>query len=118
MEGAITVLFGLLTILFLPHTPMKARCLTEEEKVAATTRMKLDAHGASKASNVEGEKFSWLWARMAVLNINTVLRSLNFFAIITPIYSFSLLLPTIISELGYTSVTAQLFTVPPVSREH
>lgn len=29
------------------------------------------------------------------------------------IYSFSLFLPTIIAGLGYTRVTAQLFTVPP-----
>lgn len=29
------------------------------------------------------------------------------------IYSFSLFLPTIISNLGYSSVKAQLFTVPP-----
>lgn len=29
------------------------------------------------------------------------------------IYSFSLFLPTIIKSLGYSSVTAQLFTVPP-----
>ena len=66
---------------------------------------------------------------MAVFNINTFLTSLNFFLIITPyvsvvilsptsltfhsIYSFSLFLPTIISGLGYTRVTAQLFTVPP-----
>lgn len=68
---------------------------------------------------------------MATVNINTVLQSLNFFAIITPyagafhrrfkilvtdlssIYSFSLFLPSIISSLGYDSVKAQLFTVPP-----
>lgn len=67
---------------------------------------------------------------MATFNINTVLLSLNFFAIITPyvetvevdramstdrgsIYSFSLFLPSIISGLGYNSVKAQLFTVPP-----
>lgn len=115
VEGAITVLFGLFTILFLPHTPSQAKCLNEEEKGAAVARMKLDAHGASNASNVESEKFSWVWARMAILNWNTLLLSLNFFAIITPIYSFSLFLPSIISELGYSSVTAQLFTVPPVS---
>jgi len=113
VEGAITVCFGILTIFFLPHTPMQAKCLTEEEKVAAVARMKLDAHGASNKSTVESERFNWQWARMAVLNWNTLLLSLNFFAIITPIYSFSLFLPTIISELGYSSVTAQLFTVPP-----
>ena len=67
VEGVISVLFGLLTIFFLPHTPMQAKWLTEEEKAAAVARMKRDAHGASKASSVEAEKFSWTWARMAVL---------------------------------------------------
>ena len=166
VEGAISVLCGILTIFFLPHTPMQAKCLTEEERIAAVARMKLDAHGASNKSNVESEHFAWPWVRIAVLNWNTVLLSLNFFAIITPIYSFSLFLPyepflsclvlfyhlvglmrhvfgvgegweacsapassnnkhlkremltvklyrTIISSLGYSSVKAQLFTVPP-----
>ena len=35
-----------------------------------------------------------------------------FLAITTPIYSFSLVLPTGIFSLGYSSVIAQLFTVP------
>ena len=115
VEGAITIAYGFLTIFFMPHTPSQTKCLTEDEKAAAVARMRLDAHGASSASDVESERFSWLWVRMAVLNWNTLLLSLNFFAIITPIYSFSLFLPSIISELGYSSVKAQLFTVPPVS---
>ena len=113
MEGAITVLYGIITIFSLPNTPMQAKCLTEEERVEAVARMKLDAHGASNKSSVESEQFSWAWVRKAVLNWNTLLLSLNFFAIITPIYSFSLFLPTIIANLGYSSVIAQLFTVPP-----
>jgi len=75
--------------------------------------MRLDAHGASAATDVEHESFSWRWVKMALINWNTVLLSLNFFAIITPIYSYSLFLPTIIKSLGYTSVHAQLLTVPP-----
>lgn len=47
------------------------------------------------------------------MNVNTILMSLNFFLILVPIYSYSLFLPTIIKGLGYTNVTAQLFTVPP-----
>ena len=39
--------------------------------------------------------------------------SFNFFLILIPIYSYSLFLPTIIEALGYSDVTAQLFTVPP-----
>lgn len=71
VEGAITILFGILTIFFLPHTPMQAKYLTDDERYAAVSRMKLDAHGASNKSNVESESFKWQWARMAVLNWNT-----------------------------------------------
>ncbi|THV91100.1 MFS general substrate transporter [Aureobasidium pullulans] len=75
--------------------------------------MHLDSHGADTADEVKNEKFSWHWVRMAFLNWNTILLSLNFFAIITPIYSYSLFLPTIIKSLGYKAVHAQLLTVPP-----
>lgn len=75
--------------------------------------MRLDAHGSNATETVDQEKFSWFWVRRALLNVNTIMLSLNFFAIITPIYSYSLFLPTIIRSLGYTAVKAQLFTVPP-----
>ncbi|KAI4720709.1 MFS general substrate transporter [Aureobasidium sp. EXF-10727] len=114
VEGAITVLFGILTIFFLPHTPAESKFLTEEEKEGAALRMHLDSHGSDAADNVKNETFiGWHWVRMAFLNWNTVLLSLNFFAIITPIYSYSLFLPTIIKSLGYKAVHAQLLTVPP-----
>ncbi len=113
VEGAITILFGILTMFFLPHTPSQSKFLTEEERSGAIRRMTLDAHGASAASDVAREEFSWRWVRMALLNWNTILLSITFFLLITPIYSYSLFLPTIISTLGYTRVTAQLFTVPP-----
>ena len=113
VEGIITVLIGILTIFFLPHTPAKSRFLSKIEREAAVLRMKHDAHGSNQSSEVDTEHFSWQWVRMAVFNINTWLLSFNFFAIITPIYSFSLFLPTITSSLGYTRITAQLFTVPP-----
>lgn len=113
VEGAITVLFGILTMFFLPHVPAEAKFLTEEERGAAVARMRMDAHGATNTGDVEGEKFNWVWVKRAILNWQTLILSLNFFAIITPIYSFSLFLPTIIKTLGYTSVKAQLLTVPP-----
>lgn len=94
-------------------SPAESKFLTEEEKQGAAIRMSLDSHGSSAADEIGHETFSWHWVRMAFLNWNTLLLSLNFFAIITPIYSYSLFLPTIIKGLGYTSVKAQLFTVPP-----
>ena len=51
--------------------------------------------------------------RFAIFNVNTLLMSWNFFLVLVPIYSYSLFLPSIIEGLGYTNITAQLFTVPP-----
>ncbi|KAF7897575.1 hypothetical protein EAF00_005803 [Botryotinia globosa] len=113
VEGGITLLFGIVSIFFLPHTPSHAKFLTEEQRYLAIHRMKLDYRGASPVANIDNEKFDWHWVKLAVFNWNTWLLSLNFFAVITPIYSFSLFLPTIITALGYTRVNANLLTVPP-----
>jgi MFS family permease len=63
VEGAITVLFGMVTIFFLPHTPGSASFLTPEERIGALHRMKLDSHGATATSDVAQEQFSWKWVR-------------------------------------------------------
>ena len=108
-----TIIFGILTFLILPDTPAACRFLTYEEKLVATRRMQKDSQGATVKDDVADETFSWHWVRMALFNPNTVLLSISNFLIITPIYSFSLFLPTIIRALGYQAIKAQLFTVPP-----
>ncbi|KAF9734008.1 hypothetical protein PMIN01_08351 [Paraphaeosphaeria minitans] len=113
VEGAITVVFGIALLFFLPHTPSDIEFFSPDEKRACIARMRLDAHGATAASTVDEERFDWYWVLRALLNVNTIVLSIVFFAIITPIYSFSLFLPTIIRSMGYSRVTAQLFTVPP-----
>lgn len=113
VEGAITVIVAMVAFFFLPHTPAQARFLTPEEQRQAAHLLKVDLHGATTAEHVEEEHFSWAYVRHALLNVNTIAMSLNFFLILVPIYSFSLFLPSIISGLGYKKVHAQLLTVPP-----
>lgn len=112
IEGGITILVASTAAFFLPHTPGKARFLSPSEREIAEQRLRLDAHGAATKS-IAAEEFSWVAARRALLNINTILMSIIFFLILVPIYSYSLFLPTIISGMGYKNITAQLFTVPP-----
>ena len=97
---------------FLPHTPNDASFLSQEEKEFASARLRADAHGAA-STDAKYEKFSWQAVSRALLNVNTILLSFSFFLIITPIYSFSLFLPTILDTLGYEDVITQLLTVPP-----
>lgn len=131
MEGAITILVAMVAFFFLPDTPGAARFLSEEEQTVAVNALHRDLHGATMAKRVEDEHFNWqevhfigsdvqakfktndMQVRFALLNVNTIVMSINFFLILVPIYSYSLFLPTIISGLGYERVTAQLFTVPP-----
>lgn len=113
VEGAITILVAMTAFFFLPHTPAQARFLTPQEQHQAVHALHLDLHGATMAAQVEEERFSWYAVRKALLNVNTIAMSLNFFLILVPIYSFSLFLPSIIKGLGYKAVHAQLLTVPP-----
>ncbi|KAF2854725.1 MFS transporter-like protein [Plenodomus tracheiphilus IPT5] len=112
VEGAVTVVFGIVCFFFLPDTPASAGFLTDEEKEWALRRMRLDAHGSTTV-DVNDEKASWYWVKMALKAPQTYLCSFIWFFLLIPLYSFSLFLPSIISGMGYASTTAQLFTVPP-----
>ncbi|KAM7188819.1 putative transporter [Naviculisporaceae sp. PSN 640] len=112
IEGAITVIFGITCFFFMPDTPAMAKFLTDEEKTWALRRMRLDASG-STSMDVDEEKFDWRWARMALQAPQMWFCAAIWFFLLVPLYSFSLFLPSIISGMGYTSTTAQLFTVAP-----
>ena len=86
MEGAITVLFGLTAICFMPHTPAQAKFLNDAERMLALHRMKSDAHGATTEEDVRQEHFNWHWVRMALLNPNTWFCSLAWFFLLIPLY--------------------------------
>jgi hypothetical protein len=43
--GAVTVVFGLCTLFFLPDTPMKARWLSDAEKVALLNHVSINRTG-------------------------------------------------------------------------
>ncbi|KAK5163602.1 uncharacterized protein LTR77_010551 [Saxophila tyrrhenica] len=113
IEGAITIVVAAVAFFFLPNTPGSASFLSEDERLIAVHRLHADLQGGTSREKVEEEKFSWAAVRFALLNVNTLLMSFNFFLILIPIYSYSLFLPSIIEGMGYSNVTAQLFTVPP-----
>ncbi|KAK3049553.1 hypothetical protein LTR09_009221 [Extremus antarcticus] len=113
IEGTITIIVAAVAFFFLPNTPGSASFLTEDERWIAAHRLHLDMQGATSSEKVEEEEFSWSAVRFALLNVNTILMSSNFFLILIPIYSYSLFLPSIIEGLGYSDISAQLFTVPP-----
>lgn len=86
VEGIMTTIFGIICFFFMPHTPADAKFLTEEERIAAMSRLKQDAHGATDIEDVNEEKFDWYWVRMALKAPQTWLSSLIWFFVLIPLY--------------------------------
>ncbi|KAJ3094437.1 hypothetical protein HDU96_001685 [Phlyctochytrium bullatum] len=108
IEGAPTILLGVLTWFFLPDEPGKATFLSERERHIAASRLKLsvatrEEKHFSSAAIVEVIKNPIVWV-FAVSN----------FLAITPGYAYSFFIPTILAGgLGKTGVDINLFSAPP-----
>jgi cyanate permease len=83
-----------------------AKFLTPADRSEVQRRLEADRNGLDDSFQT---KYIWnaikdwkIWVHMFIT-----------FGIYSPLYSFSLFLPTIISNLGYKNETAQLMTVPP-----
>ena len=114
--GIATVLVGVLAIIFLPSTVDKAPFLNDDERKLAIARLLGDRPLATDDNGetiILAESFSWYRVREAVFSIKTWLSALAYFAILSALYSFGLFVPSIIKGLGYSSIDAQLYSVPP-----
>ena len=85
VEGAATVVFGVVCFFFMPDTPAAAHFLTDEEKEWALRRMRIDAGGSTDV-DVDDEKFSWYWVKMALLAPQTYLSAFIWFFLLVPLY--------------------------------
>jgi hypothetical protein len=81
--------------------------LNEREREIVIQRLKEDA-GPSTETH-----FSWKQFRAAFTDWRVYMHSLIYICGSTPLYSLSLFLPSIISEMGFTNLTAQAMSAPP-----
>ncbi|KAH8121034.1 MFS general substrate transporter [Trichoderma asperelloides] len=95
-EGIVTVIMATIAYWFIENYPDTAKFLTKAERELIKTRLAADSDAMIK------EEFTW-----------AALYSLGFHTMSLPLYTLSLFLPTIISNLGYTAAKAQLLTIPP-----
>ncbi|WRT67578.1 uncharacterized protein IL334_004550 [Kwoniella shivajii] len=117
IEGLITVFFGLLSFFLLPPFPhnyevatgTKKSWLTPDEALYAKLRTKY-ANGPHPPTYV----FQWSDVINALKDRKTYLMMMMFWwGGSIPTYSLSYTLPTMVKNLGYTAIKAQLMTVPP-----
>jgi len=115
IEGGATILLGIVCWFYLPDCPAKAWFLTPEERELATQRLQhseeMDDQGIVP-DHIETKSPVWSTLLSVLkdwkLYLHCLIGLCGF-----PMYCLSLFLPSIIKELGYTSLTAQAMSAPP-----
>ncbi|KAL4865523.1 hypothetical protein BDV12DRAFT_211025 [Aspergillus spectabilis] len=107
IEGLPSVVCAFIVLFFLPDYPEKSRFLNEEERQLAMARMEFNGSKGT-AGNM-----SWAQARETLYDLRLYAHYIVYFSKSCPFSSLSLFTPSIVSGLGYSSVQAQLMTVPP-----
>ncbi|KIW71098.1 hypothetical protein PV04_03303 [Phialophora macrospora] len=106
LEGIVTFVVAVLAFWVMNDYPSTAKFLTPDERHEVSRRLEQDR---SSLADEYDMKYFWdavrdwkIWVHMFIT-----------IGVYTPLYSFSLFLPTIVRTLDYTNETAQLMTVPP-----
>jgi MFS family permease len=106
IEGIITVVLCPFIYWVFPEDPRTAWFLNEEERKVMRLRYEMNTN-----LSIEDE-FSWAKVGSAMMDPKTYVHAIMEFSICISLFSFTTFLPAIIRGLGYSSVHAQLLTVP------
>ncbi|KAJ9256135.1 hypothetical protein DTO207G8_2705 [Paecilomyces variotii] len=107
IEGAPSCASAFLIWFFLPDYPETARWLTAEERELAMIRLK------DEGSKGNAKAMSWEDAKAVLADWRLYAHYAVYFGISAPFSSLSLFTPSLTAGLGYSSLQAQLMTVPP-----
>ncbi|ORY81511.1 putative MFS transporter [Protomyces lactucae-debilis] len=108
LEGIATVFAGAASWWLIQDFPDTAKFLTERERAQVIWRLQRD-----QQKSAAGEGFSVRSVLRAFFDVKVLLACVIYIGCLGPLYAFSLFLPTIISTLGYSGTTAQLYSVAP-----
>ncbi|KAK3323346.1 major facilitator superfamily domain-containing protein [Cercophora scortea] len=112
LEGILTVVIAFASFWMVHDFPDDAKFLSNRERARVIRRLKED-----KQSSAEHEEFKMTYVWAALKDWKTYVGMLMYMGPLMPLYSISLFLPTIISNLSFTDKTQiirnQLLSVPP-----
>jgi hypothetical protein len=108
LEGICTALVGAVSFWIIVDFPDDANFLNPLEKYVALSRLKTDGQASWRA-----EEFRWEMVKATFVDWKTYTSMLLITGTTGPQYAFALFVPSIIKELGFSSIKAQLLSVPP-----
>jgi MFS family permease len=107
LEGIATVVAGLFCWWMVFDWPDTARFLTPDERIRVQRRLIMDRQGRT------AEDFDKRHIYAALKDWKTYGYMVIYMGCLTPLYAFSLFLPTILRGMGHSGTRAQLLSVPP-----
>ena len=107
LEGLATVLLGVISFWMVHDFPDEASFLSVDDRRRVIRRLKED-----NQSSAEHEEFKMAYVWATLRDWKTYTGMIIYMGCDGALYAFSLFIPTIIKGLGYSSVRAQLLTVP------
>jgi len=108
LEGLATIIVGVVSYWMVHDFPDEAKFLNPQDRARVIRRLKED-----NQSSAEHEEFkmSYFWA--SVKDWKTYAFAIIYMGCDGALYAFSLFLPSIIAQLGFTATKANLLSVPP-----
>ncbi|KAI1414638.1 high-affinity nicotinic acid transporter [Hypoxylon sp. FL1857] len=106
IEGLASIVVSVLAYWAVHGYPASARFLTPTERHQVQRRLSVDLGPLSEAFDIK-------YVYQALADWKIYVHMLICMAGFCPVYSFSLFLPTIVKNMGYSSNNAQLMSVPP-----
>jgi len=108
LEGLATIIVGIVSYWMVFDFPDSATFLSDIERQRVIRRLAVD-----QQASAHHEKFSMQYFWEGVKDWKTYCFAIIYMGTDGSLYAFSLFLPTIIKQLGYTSTRANLLSVPP-----
>ncbi|KAI0009169.1 MFS general substrate transporter [Xylariaceae sp. FL0662B] len=110
VEGIPSVLLAVAAFAFMPDSPDTARFLTEEEKQVAKARA-IQQTGSEGTSRIGKINFKEVF--ISFKSLKTWIPPLMYFSCNVSFSSLPVFLPTILKNMGFTSIDAQGLSAPP-----
>ncbi|KAF7715437.1 MFS-type transporter [Penicillium ucsense] len=119
IEGALTMGFALVSCAFLPSDPSSAWFLSKSERDFACERIRTDSESYTP-SDLETNTSNKKTSQLTRSDIVETMRDWKLWTALVcnicasvPSQAFSVFLPLVVKGLGYTSIQANLMSVPP-----
>ncbi|MCJ1310106.1 hypothetical protein MMC25_003767 [Agyrium rufum] len=108
VEGLPTMVMAVIVFFYLPDAPEKAKFLTAEEKLIAKARGVRQVGKTERIGHIV-----WSDVVAALMDPKNWLTALMYFSCNVSFSSLPVFLPTILNDMGFSSIDAQGLTAPP-----